>query len=158
MRITAEEKEATRERIEAAALDLFRTRGFAATTTRDIAKGQSLGFATGGDVKTGYERMKNKVTEELKQHFRPEFPNRVAQIIVFPPLTQDEIIHMVDYMIDSVEIRMKDRDMALELTTTAKEWLAKRGFDPVLGARPLRSFRRVVLPLIPDPQAGTTLT
>ena len=82
--------------------------------------------------------MKNKVTEELKQHFRPEFLNRVDEIIVFPPLTKDQIISMVDNMIASVELRMKDRDMSLELTQDAKDLLATRGFDPVLGARPLR--------------------
>ena len=64
--------------------------------TRDIAKGQSLGFAAGGDTKTGYDRMKNKVQDELKQHFRPEFLNRVDDIIVFPQLTQDEIVAIVD--------------------------------------------------------------
>jgi ATP-dependent Clp protease ATP-binding subunit ClpC len=106
--------------------------------TRDIAKGMNLGFNQASDEQGSYDRMKAKVSDELKQHFRPEFLNRVDEIIVFPPLTQDEIIHMVDYMIDSVEIRMKDRDMALELTTAAKELLARRGFDPVLGARPLR--------------------
>src|SRR6185295_15553112 len=106
--------------------------------TRDIAKGMNLGFSQSSDQQGSYDRMKAKVSDELKQHFRPEFLNRVDEIIVFPPLTQDEIIHMVDYMIDAVEIRMKDRDMALELTRAAKELLAKRGFDPVLGARPLR--------------------
>jgi ATP-dependent Clp protease ATP-binding subunit ClpC len=106
--------------------------------TRDIAKGINLGFQQSNDQQGSYDRMKAKVSEELKQHFRPEFLNRVDEIIVFPPLTQDEIIAMVDYMIDAVEIRMKDRDMALELTQQAKELLARRGFDPVLGARPLR--------------------
>ena len=106
--------------------------------TRDIAKGLNLGFQQANDQQGSYDRMKAKVSEELKQHFRPEFLNRVDEIIVFPPLTQDEIISMVDYMIEAVEIRMKDRDMALELTTAAKELLATRGFDPVLGARPLR--------------------
>jgi ATP-dependent Clp protease ATP-binding subunit ClpC len=106
--------------------------------TRDIAKGVNLGFQQTSDVQGSYDKMKAKVSEELRQHFRPEFLNRVDEIIVFPPLTQDEIIAMVDYMIDAVEIRMKDRDMALELTRAAKELLAHRGFDPVLGARPLR--------------------
>ncbi|MBA3265480.1 MAG: ATP-dependent Clp protease ATP-binding subunit [Nocardioidaceae bacterium] len=106
--------------------------------TRDIAKGVNLGFQQSSDVAGSYDKMKAKVTEELKQHFRPEFLNRVDEIIVFPPLTRDEIISMVDFMIDSVEIRMRDRDMGLELTQAAKELLAKRGFDPVLGARPLR--------------------
>ena len=106
--------------------------------TRDIAKGVNLGFQQTSDVQGSYDKMKAKVSEELRQHFRPEFLNRVDEIIVFPPLTQDEIIAMVDYMIDAVEIRMKDRDMGLELTRAAKELLARRGFDPVLGARPLR--------------------
>jgi ATP-dependent Clp protease ATP-binding subunit ClpC len=106
--------------------------------TRDIAKGVNLGFMQAGDVAQSYERMKAKVSEELKQHFRPEFLNRVDEIIVFPPLTQDEIISMVDMMVSGVEIRLKDRDMALELTQAAKVRLAHKGFDPVLGARPLR--------------------
>ncbi len=106
--------------------------------TRDIAKGVNLGFQQSSDTQGSYDKMKAKVSEELRQHFRPEFLNRVDEIIVFPPLTQDEIISMVDYMIDAVEIRMKDRDMGLELTQAAKVLLATRGFDPVLGARPLR--------------------
>ncbi len=106
--------------------------------TRDISKGTSLGFNQASDVQGSYDRMKAKVTDELKQHFRPEFLNRVDEIVVFPPLTKDQIISMVDNMIASVELRMKDRDMSLELTQAAKDLLATRGFDPVLGARPLR--------------------
>ena len=106
--------------------------------TRDIAKGVNLGFQRGGDAAGSYERMKAKVSDELKQHFRPEFLNRVDEIIVFPPLTQEQIVHMVDNMIAGVELRLKDRDMSLELTQPAKNLLAERGFDPVLGARPLR--------------------
>ena len=106
--------------------------------TRDIAKGVNLGFSQVGDTQANYDQMKAKVSEELKQHFRPEFLNRVDEIVVFPPLTQDEIISMVDLMIDSLELRLKDKDMGLELTPAAKELLARRGFDPVLGARPLR--------------------
>jgi ATP-dependent Clp protease ATP-binding subunit ClpC len=106
--------------------------------TRDISKGVSLGFGNASDAQGTYDRMKAKVSEELKQHFRPEFLNRVDEVIVFPPLTEEQIIHMVDNMIASVELRMHDRDMSLELTSAAKELLATRGFDPVLGARPLR--------------------
>ena len=106
--------------------------------TRDIAKGQSLGFAAGGDTKTGYERMKNKVQDELKQHFRPEFLNRVDDIIVFPQLTQEEIVEIVDLMVAKLDVRLKDKDMGIELTPAAKALLAKKGYDPVLGARPLR--------------------
>ncbi len=106
--------------------------------TRDIAKGVNLGFQQDKDTAGSYDRMKAKVSEELKQHFRPEFLNRVDEIIVFPPLTMEQIIHMVDNMIAAVELRLKDRDMSIELTQAAKDLLAKRGFDPVLGARPLR--------------------
>ena len=106
--------------------------------SRDISKGVSLGFGNASDSQGTYERMKNKVQEELKQHFRPEFLNRVDEIIVFPPLSKEQIISMVDNMIASVELRLKDRDMSLELTQDAKDLLATRGFDPVLGARPLR--------------------
>jgi ATP-dependent Clp protease ATP-binding subunit ClpC len=106
--------------------------------TRDISKGVSLGFGNASDVQGNYDKMKAKVSEELKQHFRPEFLNRVDEIIVFPPLTQEQIVAMVDNMLAAVELRLKDRDMSIEMTQPAKDLLAKRGFDPVLGARPLR--------------------
>jgi ATP-dependent Clp protease ATP-binding subunit ClpC len=106
--------------------------------TRDISKGFNLGFAAVGDVSTGYERMKAKVNEELKQHFRPEFLNRVDDTIVFPQLTEANIIQIVDLMMAKVDERLKDRDMGIELTQPAKQLLAKKGYDPLLGARPLR--------------------
>jgi ATP-dependent Clp protease ATP-binding subunit ClpC len=106
--------------------------------TQDISKAVGLGFSGGGVEGTNYERMKIKVNDELKKHFRPEFLNRIDDIIVFHQLTQDEIIKMVDLMITRVETQLKNKDMSLELTPLAKQLLAKRGFDPVLGARPLR--------------------
>ena len=106
--------------------------------TSDISKAVGLGFTKSDDSKSNYERMKLKVNDELKKHFRPEFLNRIDDVIVFHQLTQDEIIQMVDLMIGRVETQMKNKDMALELTDKAKSLLAKRGFDPVLGARPLR--------------------
>src|SRR5687767_8272858 len=106
--------------------------------TRDISKGVNLGFAQSDDVVGSYEKMKAKVSEELKQHFRPEFLNRVDEVVVFPPLTQDQIISMVDNMLAGVNKRLLDRDMTLEMSEEAKHLLAVRGFDPVLGARPLR--------------------
>ncbi|MFD5831456.1 ATP-dependent Clp protease ATP-binding subunit [Lentzea sp. NPDC060358] len=106
--------------------------------TSDISKAVGLGFTSGQGDASNYERMKNKVNDELKKHFRPEFLNRIDDIIVFHQLTQDEIIRMVDLMIARVETQLKNKDMALELTDRAKALLAKRGFDPVLGARPLR--------------------
>ncbi len=105
--------------------------------TRDITKG-SLGFSAGPDSRSEYERMKNKVTDELKNHFRPEFLNRVDDVIVFPQLTRDEIVAIVDLEIAKLDKRLRDKDMGIELTVTAKNLLATKGYDPVLGARPLR--------------------
>ncbi|MDQ1620832.1 MAG: ATP-dependent Clp protease ATP-binding subunit ClpC [Actinomycetota bacterium] len=106
--------------------------------TRDISKGFSVGFAASDDTATGYARMKSKVENELKQHFRPEFLNRVDDIIVFPALTKEEIVRIVDLMLVKLDERMRDKDMGIELTRSAKDLLATRGYDPVLGARPLR--------------------
>jgi ATP-dependent Clp protease ATP-binding subunit ClpC len=106
--------------------------------TRDIAKGLNLGFAATGDAASGYERMKAKVQDELKQHFRPEFLNRIDDIVVFHQLSEDEIVRIVDLMTARLDERLKDKDMGVELTTAAKSLLAKKGYDPVLGARPLR--------------------
>ena len=105
---------------------------------REISKGVNLGFSQAGDVAGTYEKMKERVSTELKQHFRPEFLNRVDEVIVFPPLTQNEILQMVDMMVGSLEARLGEKDIDIELTQAAKEQLAKVGFDPVLGARPLR--------------------
>ena len=105
--------------------------------TSDISKAVGLGFTQGGG-ENNYERMKQKVNDELKKHFRPEFLNRIDDIIVFHQLTRDEIVRMVELMIGRVEKQLKGKDMAMELTDKAKSLLAKRGFDPVLGARPLR--------------------
>ncbi|TXH44566.1 MAG: ATP-dependent Clp protease ATP-binding subunit, partial [Actinobacteria bacterium] len=106
--------------------------------TRDIAKGLNLGFSNADDTKTSYERMKAKVNDELKNHFRPEFLNRIDDIIVFHQLSKTEIIEIVDLMLARLDERLRDKDMGIELTQPAKELLAERGYDPVLGARPLR--------------------
>ena len=82
--------------------------------------------------------MKTKVNEELKQHFRPEFLNRVDDVIVFPQLSQDEIHQIVDLMVGQLSGRLADKDMEIELTEAAHQLIAERGYDPVLGARPLR--------------------
>ena len=107
--------------------------------TRDISKTLNLGFTNASDEQGNYERMKGKVSEELKNHFRPEFLNRIDDIIVFHQLTENEIIQIVDLMITNLDERLRSRDMGIELTTEAKALLAKKGYDPLLGARPLRS-------------------
>jgi ATP-dependent Clp protease ATP-binding subunit ClpC len=106
--------------------------------TRDISKSLGLGFANSGDDLTNYERMKGKVNEELKSHFRPEFLNRIDDVIVFHQLNKDQIIQIVDLMIANLDERLKVKDMGIELTQAAKDLLAARGYDPLLGARPLR--------------------
>jgi ATP-dependent Clp protease ATP-binding subunit ClpC len=106
--------------------------------TRDVAKAVSLGFQASEDQESNYERMKQKVNDELKQHFRPEFLNRIDDTIVFHQLRENEILSIVDIMIARIEGQMRNKDMGLELTDNAKKWLAKKGWDPVMGARPLR--------------------
>ena len=106
--------------------------------TREINKGVQTGFQVDNDQVGSYQRMKNRVQEELKQQFRPEFLNRVDEVIVFPQLGMEEIRQIVDLMIAKLQERTQEQDMTLKLTDAAREELATRGFDPVLGARPLR--------------------
>ena len=106
--------------------------------TRDISKSLGLGFANSDDDLTNYERMKGKVSDELKSHFRPEFLNRIDDIIVFHQLTKPQIIQIVDLMLKNLDDRLQTKDMGIELTPAAKDLLAERGYDPLLGARPLR--------------------
>ena len=106
--------------------------------TKDIAKGVTTGFQFDGDTTTSYERMKSRVGEALKEHFRPEFLNRVDDMIVFPQLQREEILSIVDLMVGKLDQRLAKQEMHLVLTKRAKELLADRGYDPVLGARPLR--------------------
>jgi ATP-dependent Clp protease ATP-binding subunit ClpC len=107
--------------------------------TRDASKSVgSLGFAGSNDEGSNYDRMKQKVNDELKQHFRPEFLNRIDDIVVFHQLTEDEIVQIVDLMAARVDAQLRNKDMGLEITPTAKALLARKGYDPVLGARPLR--------------------
>ena len=106
--------------------------------TRDISKSLSLGFANVADAQGSYERMKAKVGDELKTHFRPEFLNRIDDIVVFHQLTENEIVKIVDLMVAQLDERLRSKDMGIELTPSAKALMAKRGYDPVLGARPLR--------------------
>ena len=108
--------------------------------TQDISKPVGLGFtgSSENDADAQYDRMKQKVNDELKKHFRPEFLNRIDDIVVFHQLTQEQIVEMVELLIGRVAKQLDERDMGIELTQKAKDLLAKRGFDPVLGARPLR--------------------
>ncbi|MDJ1113843.1 ATP-dependent Clp protease ATP-binding subunit [Microbacterium dauci] len=100
--------------------------------------GGPVGFQVEGNSQTTYERMKGKVDEELKRHFKPEFLNRVDDVIVFPQLNKDELRQIVTLFTKRLSERLLDRDMTVALTDAAKDKLIEIGFDPTLGARPLR--------------------
>ena len=107
-----------------------------------IKRESSVGFAVKSDKartdKSAYERMKDKVMEEVRRFFRPEFLNRIDSTVVFHQLAQPEILAIVDLMMEQVRDELEDKQVGLELTAAAKDYLGEKGFDPVLGARPLR--------------------
>jgi ATP-dependent Clp protease ATP-binding subunit ClpC len=116
--------------------------------TRDIQKGPGIGFAARPDEKMTYEKMKDRVMDELKKSFRPEFLNRIDEVIVFHSLTQADVKQIVDLLMKRVTEQLKAKDLEIELTDAAKGVLAEKGFDPSLGARPLR---RTIQRLVEDP-------
>ncbi|MPZ87901.1 MAG: AAA domain-containing protein [Nitriliruptorales bacterium] len=105
--------------------------------TKNLGK-QGLGFAAVADAADNYTRMKEQVNEELKQHFRPEFLNRIDEVIVFHQLTPAQVKSIVDLMMHRVKEQLRSKDLDVELTDDAKTWLANKGYDAQLGARPLR--------------------
>jgi ATP-dependent Clp protease ATP-binding subunit ClpC len=114
--------------------------------TADLRKA-SVGFAKTNEAVT-YEKMKQKVNDALKQHFRPEFLNRIDDIIVFHELTKDEVTEIIDLMIKRVRGSLESQGLGLELTQAAKYYVVDKGYDPTLGARPLR---RALQRLVEDP-------
>jgi ATP-dependent Clp protease ATP-binding subunit ClpC len=104
--------------------------------TADLRRA-NVGF-TKNDEAVSYERMKETVNDALKAHFRPEFLNRVDDTIVFHELSMDEVTEIVDLMISRTSEQLRAQGLGLELTDSAKNWLARKGYDPTLGARPLR--------------------
>ncbi|HLR20381.1 MAG TPA: ATP-dependent Clp protease ATP-binding subunit [Tissierellaceae bacterium] len=111
-----------------------------------IKKQNILGFATVEDEdQEEYERMKETITEELKKTFRPEFLNRLDEVIVFHSLKEDQVKEIVDIMVNDLEKRMKNIDIDIQVTEKTKEEISKQGFDSVYGARPLeRTIRRMI--------------
>ncbi len=104
---------------------------------RDIKKGSGIGFAFDSDT-ADYEAMRDKILEEVKRLFNPEFINRVDETVVFHPLKRSHMVKIIDIVIEEMLSKVKDREIEIELTKGAKEYLAEHGFDPVYGARPLR--------------------
>ena len=104
---------------------------------RSIEKGTSLGFQK-EDAGKGFERVKDNIRNELKRTFNPEFLNRIDDVVIFSPLTNDNILRIVDIEIAKVNETLADKELRLELTEEAKDWVSKEGYDPAYGARPLR--------------------
>jgi ATP-dependent Clp protease ATP-binding subunit ClpC len=105
--------------------------------TKDITGGP-VGFTLEGNAAADYSAMRGKVVEELKKHFKPEFLNRVDETIVFPQLSKDELLQIVGLFINRLKERLMDRDITIEVSEDAKARLIELGWDPTLGARPLR--------------------
>ena len=122
---------------------------------KDIAKNVSFGFAANDDESgTSYDDMKGRIMGELKKVFRPEFLNRIDEVIVFHKLSREEIKEIVDLLIMRVKAQVAEHDLQLELTEEAKNLLADKGWDPAMGARPLR---RAIQRYIEDPLADEVL-
>ncbi|HWQ01970.1 MAG TPA: ATP-dependent Clp protease ATP-binding subunit, partial [Gaiellaceae bacterium] len=119
-----------------------------------ISKNQSLGFSIGDESGLSYEDMKDRVMGELKKIFRPELLNRIDEVIVFHKLSKDEIKTIVDLLLKRLREQMVLHETSIELTDDAKEMLVEKGYDPAMGARPLR---RAIQRHIEDPLADFVL-
>jgi ATP-dependent Clp protease ATP-binding subunit ClpC len=121
---------------------------------KDIARNVSFGFGTSDETGASYEEMKDRIMGELKKVFRPEFLNRIDEVIVFHKLTRDEIKEIIDLMIGRVRAQVAEHELQLELDEAARELLVDKGWDPAMGARPLR---RAIQRYIEDPLADEVL-
>jgi ATP-dependent Clp protease ATP-binding subunit ClpC len=119
-----------------------------------ISKNQTLGFSIGDETGLSYDDMKDRIMGELKRVFRPELLNRIDEVIVFHKLTKEEIMTIVDLVLRRLREQMGEHEVAIELTDDAKELLVDKGYDPAMGARPLR---RAIQRYIEDPLADFVL-
>jgi ATP-dependent Clp protease ATP-binding subunit ClpC len=119
-----------------------------------ISKNVSLGFNLSDEQGLSYEDMKSRVMSDLKKVFRPELLNRIDEVIVFPKLSKEEILQIVDLMLNRLRVQLAEHEVTIELTPEAKEMLVEKGYDPAMGARPLR---RAIQRLIEDPLADFVL-
>src|SRR6266511_5471028 len=120
----------------------------------EIAKNTSIGFTIGDETGVTYEDIKTRIMGELKKVFRPEFLNRIDDVIVFHKLTKDEIKEIVELLLRRIRESMAERELQLELTDETKDLLVEKGWDPAMGARPLR---RAIQRYIEDPLADFVL-
>ena len=121
---------------------------------RSIVENKTIGFNGEENKKKNYDQIKESVMSELKKEFRPEFLNRIDEIIVFKPLDETEIEKIVELMLASSTKRLEDRDIKVEVTDELKKYIAKKGFDVTYGARPLR---RAIQNLVEDKLAEEIL-
>jgi ATP-dependent Clp protease ATP-binding subunit ClpC len=121
--------------------------------TRDLAKGSGLGFSK-SDKKTLREKMEERIQEEVKKTFNPEFINRLDEIVIFNPLDKKEIVQIVDIDLAAILSRVSERDITVSLTQGAKSLIAEKGYDPTYGARHLK---RTLQKMIEDPLAEEIL-
>jgi ATP-dependent Clp protease ATP-binding subunit ClpC len=119
-----------------------------------ISKNVSLGFTMSNEDGLSYDDMKTRVMGDLKKVFRPELLNRIDEIIVFPKLSKEEILQIVDLMLNRLRVQMAEHEVTIELTDEAKDLLVEKGYDPAMGARPLR---RAIQRYIEDPLADYVL-
>ena len=118
---------------------------------RLISKGKTLGFMpAAAEKERDYREMKDTVTDEMHRFFSPEFINRIDDVIVFRPLTEDDTSKILNLRLKNVEKKLSDKKLVLEMTDSAKKFLIKKGFDPNFGARPLI---RTVQKYVEDPMA-----
>jgi ATP-dependent Clp protease ATP-binding subunit ClpC len=120
----------------------------------DIARNTPLGFSVADETGLSYEDMKNKIMGELKKVFRPEFLNRLDEVIVFHKLSRDEIKLIVELLMRHLRESMAERELQIELSETTKDFLVDKGWDPAMGARPLR---RAIQRFVEDPLADEVL-
>src|ERR671922_1665745 len=121
---------------------------------KDIARNVSFGFGTSDETGTSYEEMKDRIMGELKKVFRPEFLNRIDEVIVFHKLTREEIKEIIDLMVSRVRAQVAEHELQLDLSDEAKDLLVDKGWDPAMGARPLR---RAIQRYVEDPLADEVL-
>ena len=123
--------------------------------TTEFGRPQGMGFLRDADHETESQRLRESVEDALKKAFRPEFLNRLDEVVIFDPLTREQIRLIVDLTVSQVQARLDEREITISLTDEARDWLAKEGFDPVFGARPLR---RTVQREIENPLSSRILT
>jgi ATP-dependent Clp protease ATP-binding subunit ClpC len=120
----------------------------------EIAKNTSIGFTVADETGMSYDDMKNRIMSDLKKVFRPEFLNRIDEVIVFHKLAKEEVKEIIDLMINRVRVQVAEHELQLELTDESKDLLVDKGWDPSMGARPLR---RAIQRYIEDPLADEVL-